>query len=84
MAQKYGKVIVFALLLTVGGAMLTYGILGHTTSVAAMDANDPNLIAKSEPALIKDVSVEGVKRDADGKLAQTYDSATGPPKACPT
>jgi len=39
-------------------------------------------LAMSEPALIKEVSVSGVKRDESGKIKQTYTGES--PKACST
>jgi len=81
MATRKAKVVLFCLLILLGLALLFYGVFFHFTNVWAQQ-DDTTVFAKSEPALIKEVSIGGVTRDASGSLKQTY---TGqPPQACPT
>jgi hypothetical protein len=42
------------------------------------------MLAKSEPTLMKDASVSGVKRDESGKIKQTYGIGEKAPEECAT
>ena len=68
------------ILLGLGLSMLLYGFSMHVLPVYSQD-NDQGF-ASAEPAIVKEVSIGGLKRDTDGKLFKTYTGA--PPKACPT
>ena len=82
MITKNTKILVFSLLVMLGAALLTYGAFFHSTNVSAQQQDDPTIVAKSEPALIKEASVGGVTLDESGKIKQTY---TGkPPEECST
>ena len=60
--------------------MFLYGYSLHVLPVYS--ENNDKGFATAEPALIKEVSIGGLKRDTNGKLHKTY---TGkPPAACPT
>ncbi len=76
------KVIIFSLLILLGVALLTYGAFFHSTNVLPEQEDGSAMLAMSEPALIKEVSVSGVKRDESGKIKQTYTGES--PKACST
>ena len=78
------KILVFGLFVLLGAALLAYGVLFHSTAVSAQQEGKPVIIAKSEPALIKDASVSGVKRDESGKIKQTYEVGEKPPETCST
>jgi hypothetical protein len=78
------KIIVFCVLVLLGVGLLIYGAFFHSTSVSAEQQGDAKVIAKSEPNLIKEVSVGGVERDESGKIKQTYEVGEEAPKACPT
>ena len=81
METRKAKIIIFCLLTVFGVVLLIYGIYFHSTTVCAQQ-DDSIVFAKSESALIKEVSIGGVARDTAGNLRQTY---TGqPPQACPT
>ena len=81
LTDKKTKIVIFCLLTLFGAAVFIYGIFFHFTNVWAQQ-DDSTVFAKSEPALIKEVSIGGVTRDSSGSLKQTY---TGkPPQACPT
>jgi len=82
MVTKKTKTIIFGLLILLGVVLLTYGAFFHSTNVSAQQEDGSAVFAKSEPALIKEVSVSGVKRDESGKIKQTYTGES--PKACST
>ena len=82
--KKNTKIIVFGLLILLGVVLLTYGALVHSANVSAQQQDDMTVLARSEPALIKEVTVGGVKRDESGKGKQTYAVGEEAPKACPT
>jgi len=82
MITKNTKIFIFGLLVILGAALLTYGVFFHSTNVSAQQQDDPTIVAKSEPALIKEASVGGVTLDESGNIKQTY---TGkPPEECST
>ena len=84
MLTRYGKIIFFCLLALIGIALLIYGIWFHRAIISPSQAGGTAGLAKSEPALMKEVSVGGVQRDASGELKQTYSDNQKAPKACPT
>ena len=84
MLVKSGKIVLFCLLVVVGAILLIYGIWFHRADIASKQADHTTKLAKSEPALMKEVSVGGVERDKSGELKQTYSDTEKPPKACPT
>ena len=82
MITKNSKILIFSLLVLFGAALLAYGVFFHSTNVSAQQQDDPTIVAKSEPALIKEASIGGVKRDESGKIKQTYTGKA--PEACAT
>jgi hypothetical protein len=82
MPAKKNKILVFCMLVAIGIIAFTYGAFCHSINVSPQKEDDSAIFAKSEPALIKDASVGGLRRDEFGSLKQTYDKT--PPKACPT
>lgn len=84
MLTKHGKIVIFCLLALIGAALLVYGFRFHRANVAPKGADSTAKLAKSEPALMREVSVGGVKRDTSGELKQTYAETEKAPKACPT
>lgn len=82
MRIKKTKIILFGLLILLGVALLTYGAFFHSTNVSPEQEDGSPALARSEPALVKEASVGGVKRDESGKIKQTYTGKA--PKACPT
>ena len=82
MLTKKTKIIIFSLLILFGVALLTYGAIFHSVNVSPQQEDGSPALAMSEPALIKEVSVSGVKRDESGKIKQTYTGES--PKACST
>lgn len=82
MLLRNGKITVFFLLLLIGIGLFIYGLFFHSTNISSQQTDDSATLAKSEPTLIKEVSVGGVTRDDSGKIKQTYTGQA--PKACPT
>ena len=78
------KVVVFCVLILLGAGLLIYGAFFHSATVSAQQQGDAKVFAKSEPALMKEVSVGGVERDESGEIKQTYEVGEEAPKACPT
>lgn len=68
------------ILVGLGLSLMLYGFNMHALPVFSED-NDKGL-ATAEPALIREVSVGGLMRHADGRLYKTYTGEA--PKACPT
>ncbi len=79
---KKTKIIIFCLLILVGTVLLGYGAFVHSADVLPQHEDGSAVLAKSEPALIKEASVGGVTRDESGKIKQTYTGAA--PTACAT
>ena len=84
MTNNNTKILIFGLLVLLGAALLAYGAFFHSTTVSAQQDGEPVMIAKSEPVLMKDASVSGVKRDESGKIKQTYEVGEKAPEACST
>ncbi len=82
MLTKKTKIIIFSLLILLGGALLTYGAFFHSTTVLPQQEDGSPALAMSEPTLVKEASVGGVARDKSGKIKQTYTGEA--PEECPT
>jgi hypothetical protein len=80
--KKNTKIIIFGLLIVLGVVLLGYGAFIHSTNVTAQQEDTSVTVAKSEPALVKEVTVGGVTREESGQIKQTYTGEA--PKACPT
>ena len=76
------KILIVCLLILLGTVLLAYGAVLHSTDVLPQHDDGSEILAKSEPALIKDASVGGVTRDTSGKIKQTYTGKA--PEACAT
>jgi hypothetical protein len=81
-ARSLRIVIAFVLVL-LGVALLTYGVSFHTATIEAQSGDGTPAVAQSERALIKEVTVGGLERDASGEIKKTY-SGDQAPAACPT
>lgn len=83
MPARKRKIIIFCLLLLISAVLFAYGICFHSTNVLPKQKKEGSaMLVQSELALIKEVSVGGVKRDESGRIIRTYDKT--PPKSCPT
>jgi len=76
------RIIVFCVLVLLGIVLLGYGAFVHSADVLPQKEDGSPAVARSEPALIKEASVGGVRRDESGKIKQTYTGAA--PKECAT
>lgn len=82
MLKKNTKIIVFFMFILLGAVLITYGAVFHSTNVLPQKDDGSPVVAKSEPALIKDASVGGLTRDESGKIKQTYTGEA--PEECET
>ena len=69
-------------LVAVGAGLLMYGLFAHAGAVWPADEQAATASVTAEPAMIREVAVGGLKRDALGQLKKTYSGQA--PKACPT
>jgi hypothetical protein len=76
------KQIAVLCLLLMGVASLTYGLLFHSTSISPGQEQGSVIAVQSEPALIREVAVGGVRLDDSGQVKKTYTGQA--PKACST
>ncbi|HUW18691.1 MAG TPA: hypothetical protein VMW16_05260 [Sedimentisphaerales bacterium] len=77
-----GRQISVLCILFVGAVLFAYGLFFHSTAISSGQDEDSAVYVQSEPALIREVSVGGLRRDESGQVQKTY---TGqPPSACPT
>jgi hypothetical protein len=82
--MKIKKIILFSLLIVLGITLLAYGAFFHSTSVSPQQDPNSTALAKSEPQLIKEVTIGGVEIDESGNIKQTYSDPKKAPAACPT
>ncbi len=82
MLTKKTKIIIFSLLILFGVALLTYGAIFHSVNVLPQQEDGSPALVMSEPALVKEASIGGVKRDESGKIKKTYTGEA--PEECPT
>ncbi len=66
------RIIVFGMLVLLGVVLLGYGTFVHSADVLPEKEDGSPALARSEPALIKDASVGGVRRDETGRIKQPY------------
>ena len=78
------KIIIVSFLVLLGVAFLCYGALYHTKGIEVPNEEESVILVKSEPALIKLVSIGGIKRDETDNFTQTFGENEEAPKACPT
>lgn len=76
------KIIIFCVLVLLGGVLLAYGAFVHSADVLPQKEGESPALAKSEPALIKEASIGGIRLDESGEIRQTYTGAA--PKECAT
>ena len=76
------KILIFCLLVLFGAALFVYGAFFHSTKILPKQEQDSTILVYSEPALIKEVTISGVKRNDSGQIRKTYDKT--PPKSCAT
>ena len=82
-ATSKQRIIFAAVLAVLGMVLLLYGLSSHAATVQAQAGDTAPAVVASEPSLIKEVTVGGVKRDESGQIRKTY-SGEQTQKACPT
>jgi hypothetical protein len=83
MTARSLRIVITFLLILMGVALLTYGVSFHAAAVEPQASAEGSAVARSEPALIKEVTVGGLERDASGEIKKTY-TGNQAPAACPT
>ena len=81
MSIKKRKTFIACLILT-GALLLAWGLFFGAREVFPKQTTSSSATLESETALIKDVTIGGIKRDQYGKIRKTYSGK--PPEACPT
>jgi hypothetical protein len=84
---RINKIVIVSLLVVLGAALFTYGVLFHSREVLPVqdpNSNDSSALARAEPSLILDVTIGGLKREESGNIRQTYSGSASAAAACPT
>jgi hypothetical protein len=79
--MKKSRAALSLVLVIVGAALLAYGLFAHADTVWSAD-EPPTVATATEPDMIREVTVGGLKRGMVGELKKTYVGQA--PKACPT
>jgi hypothetical protein len=79
--KRTRRIILSVTLLFAGLTLLAYGAAFHPSTVLPEKQDTPP-ITKSEPQLVKEASIGGLKLDAFGNIRLTYTGT--PPKDCAT
>ena len=85
---RAARIVLAAMLVAAGAALILYGVARHSRTVLLQQAEPPadeaaKTIDESEPALIREVSIGGVRRNPAGQLERTYGEGETP-SLCPT
>ena len=86
---RAARIVLAAMLVAAGAALVIYGVARHSRTVLLKQA-EPSAAAEaaktldeSEPALIHEVTVGGLRRNPAGELERTYGEGEEP-ALCPT
>jgi hypothetical protein len=80
--DRKSKIVVFGVLILLGIVMLGYGAFLHSAEVWPQKEDGSPAVSRSEPTLVKEASIGGIRLDESGKIKQTYTGAA--PKECAT
>jgi len=85
---RAARIVLAAMLVAAGAALVLYGVAVHSRTVLLKQAKPPaaeaaRAIDESEPALIREVTVGGLRRSLSGELERTYGEGETP-SLCPT
>jgi hypothetical protein len=85
---RAARIVLAAMLVAAGAALVIYGVARHSRTVLLKQAEPPaaeaaRTLDESEPALIREVTVGGLRRRASGELERTYGEGEEP-ALCPT
>ena len=82
--QTKFKISLFGLLFILGVAFFSYGSFINSADISVQAQDNIKVITKTEPELIKLVSIGGLKADESGKIEQTFGEDEKPPETCAT
>ena len=86
---RAARIVLAAILVAAGAALVIYGVARHSRTVLLKQAEPPaaaeaaRTIDESEPALIREITVGGLRRNPSGKIERTYGEGETP-SLCPT
>jgi len=85
---RAARIVLVAILVAAGAALVIYGVARHSRTVLLKQAEPPaaegaRTIDESEPALIREITVGGLRRNPAGELERTYGEGETP-SLCPT
>jgi len=86
---RAARIVLAAMLVAAGAALVLYGVAVHSRTVLLKQAKPPaaavaeKTLQESEPALIREVTVGGLRRSLSGELERTYGEGETP-SLCPT
>jgi len=80
MKKPNKQAVIPTILLLLGIVLFAYGADFHRKAVYSEDGS--SVSAKGEFALVKEVTIGGIRRDELGNIRQTYTGTA--PSACPT
>jgi len=87
--DRSARIVLAAILIAAGAALVLYGVARHNRTVLLKQAEPPaaaegaRTIDESEPGLIREVTVGGLRRNPAGELERTYGEGEEP-ALCPT
>ena len=85
---RAARIVLAAILVAAGAALVIYGVAQHSRTVLLKQAEPPaaeaeKTLEESEPALIREITVGGLRRNPSGKIERTYGEGETP-SLCPT
>jgi len=85
---RAARIVLAAMLVAAGAALVIYGVARHSRTVLLKQAEPPaaegaRTIDEPEPALIREITVGGLRRNPSGKIERTYGEGETP-SLCPT
>ena len=85
---RAARIVLAAMLVAAGAALVIYGVAVHSRTVLLKQAEPPaaeaaRTIDESEPALVREITVGGLRRNPAGELERTYGEGETP-SLCPT
>jgi hypothetical protein len=86
---RAARIVLAAILVAAGAALVIYGVARHSRTVLLKQAEPPaaaeaaRVIDEPEPALIREITVGGLRRNPSGKIERTYGEGETP-SLCPT
>ena len=79
--KQIHRIFISAALCLAGALLFAYGVTSHPSAILPEKDSGPEMI-RSEPQLVKEASIGGVRLDESGNIRLTYTGT--PPKDCAT